>query len=134
MECVALQNYSHAYLDMGCCRCNMVGSCKGCVCVKEGRSCSNCLRPPGQMLQQCRLRHPDAPHSLPVPPAACSTLPLHPLPPATPVAGVPSNAIDAVALPNLDLVLCLRVPTLQKAVRDSWAHIVGDVLSAITPF
>ena len=50
--------------------------------------------------------------------------------PALPPAG--PSPIDA--LPDLDSVLSLRVPTLQhvpKAVRDSWAHILSEVLSAI---
>ena len=26
-----------------CCRCNRTGQCRGCACVKAGKSCSNCL-------------------------------------------------------------------------------------------
>ncbi len=28
---------------MPCCKCNKTGSCRGCVCVKTGKSCTNCL-------------------------------------------------------------------------------------------
>ena len=28
---------------VACCRCNRTGSCRGCACVKAGKSCSNCL-------------------------------------------------------------------------------------------
>ena len=139
---------------MGCCRCNKQGSCRGCVCVKEGRSCSNCR------LGKCRnggsaaappvsdsgASCPEVSHSLPVPQLPVQPNPsLQRLASAAPVDVASSNAVHAPALPpagpspidalpDLDSVLSLRVPTLQhvpKAVRDSWAHILSEVLSAI---
>ena len=128
-----------------------------CVCVKEGRSCSNCL--PGR-LGKCRnggsaapppvsdsgASCPEVSHPLPVPQLPVQPNPsLQRLASAAPVDVASSNAVHAPALPpagpspidalpDLDSVLSLRVPTLQhvpKAVRDSWAHIVSEVLSAI---
>ena len=40
------------------------------------------------------------------------------------------------ALPTLDSILSMKTPTLHhipKGVRDGWAHIVGDALSAVVP-
>ena len=34
-------------MTMVCCKCNRTGLCRGCACVKAGRSCVNCL--PGKL-------------------------------------------------------------------------------------
>ena len=134
---------------MACCKCNRSGRCKGCICVKEGRQCVNCL--PGR-LGLCR-NGDAAPASSPArccpgslgqvlpDPQSPSDLPLSNSSPhiSGPNAAVPlppaSAPIDA--LPSLELVLLSRVPTLQhvpKAVRDSWTLLLCEVLSDITTY
>ena len=76
-----------------CCRCNRKGLCKGCSCVKAGRSCSGCL--PGR-LGQC---------SNPAPAL---------VPPATP-ALVPPDILVPPAVPSSTLV----VPSPARSVSSS---------------
>ena len=53
---------------MPCCKCNRTGSCKGCVCVKAGNPCTNCLP---SKLNSCVNRPPDS--SCPQPPSTVLT-------------------------------------------------------------
>ena len=79
---------------------------------------------------------------IPNPPPALSSPSALPLSNSSPHAGGPNAAVPLPpasppidALPSLELVLLSRMPTLQhvpKAVRDSWALLLCEVLSDIT--
>ena len=89
-----------------CCRCNRKGLCKGCSCVKAGRSCSGCL--PGR-LGQC---------SNPAPAL---------VPPATP-ALVPPDILVPPAVPSSTLV----VPSPARSVSSSTRPVQESSSSNLT--
>ena len=93
--------------QMVCCKCNRSGRCKGCICVKEGRQCVNCL--PGR-LGLCR-NGDAAPASSPrplLPGFAGSSAPRSPVPPpalSSPSALPLSNSSPHVSGPNAAVLL-----------------------------
>ena len=50
---------------MTCCRCNRVGQCKNCVCVKRGRVCDGCL--PSKLGKCQNTSNTHAPDTTPLP-------------------------------------------------------------------
>ena len=111
---------SNRVSGLACCQCNRSGICKGCSCVKAGKTCISCL--PGR-LERCRN------HTRPPTPSPSSD----PLPvdrgryPHT-----QSTPFDA--LPSLESILSVQTPTLHhvpKGLRDAWASALGEVIASL---
>ena len=84
-----------------CCKCNRTGQCKGCVCVKAGRYCSNCLPSKlGSCSNVLSLTRPRTP--LPTAPAPA---------PAPPTAIVPNVTLSAPTGPTGPLLSASSTPT-----------------------
>ncbi len=112
-----------------CCRCNRSGICKNCSCAKAGTSCvsclpndlGSCLNQPSSSIRQSRHVHSQLSSTLQSPPLVQTPL-------------VSSGQPPLVALPALDSINAVRVPTLQhvpKGARDAWARVVGEALQGI---
>ena len=140
-----------------CCKCNRTAKCVRCACVRSGKPCSCCL--PGDRTHSPRSRRsspappvtPAVTHDPPSFPTSTSAHPSPapvgidgPLPAAGPTPLISASSSPptvrqhtptaADALPTLDMILRLRIPTLShvpKAARASWSTLVGDVLSTI---
>ena len=123
-----------------CCRCKSTRKCLRCACVRDGTPCSRCL--PGDA-ENCHNTTPRLPHgpSTPSPPRVQHLASLRYLA-WGPSAVVPSDQRPDLSLPPtvcLDLPFLTTIsqapcPTLKhvpKGVRDSWARVVSECLSAV---
>ena len=130
-----------------CCRCNRQGKCKNCLCVKQGRVCTNCLPSRAGGCQNLDAPAPPTapvPASVPLPPApilvsassSCMSDPTSTLPSPTssPASTQSRSSPPPEHLPSWSSIFALRSFTLQhipKGARDAWAEVVHSVFSAI---
>ena len=106
---------------INCCK---TGTCKNCVCVKSGRSCTKCL-PAG--LNRCVNQS----SSNPIPPQASSLTP-HSSSQSIPQIGQASSQVDP--LPQWSSIFKNHTTTLlhvPKSARNVWADLIVDILSTI---
>ena len=123
-----------------CYRCKSTGKCLRCACVRDGTPCSRCL--PGDA-ENCHNTTPRLPHgpSTPFPPGSNTS------PPSSHLARGPSAVVPSDEYPDSSFppTVCLDLPSLTtifqapcpihkhvpKGVRDSWARVVSECLSAV---
>ena len=123
-----------------CCRCKNTRKCLRCACVRDGTPCSRCL--PGDA-ENCHNTTPRLPHG----PSTLLPSGSNTSPPSGHLARGPSAVVPSDQRPDSSLppTVCLDLPSLTtifqapcptlkhvpKGVRDSWARVVSECLSAV---